>query len=77
METRGRAIDRHGRVWEARVLDQEEQEEADFVFWFEGMTPEDRVRAVGDCLLSSLKARGVNAIPRLRRVCRVVESERR
>jgi hypothetical protein len=77
METRGRAIDRHGRVWEARVLDQEEQEEADFVFWYEEMTPEDRVRAVGDCLLSSLKARGVNAIPRLRRVCRVVESERR
>lgn len=68
METRGRAIDRHGRVWEARVLDQEEQEEADFVFWYEGMTPEDRVRAVGDCLLSSLKARGVNA---LRRPCLV------
>jgi hypothetical protein len=77
METRGRATDRHGRVWEARVLTQEEEEEADFLFWYEGMTPEERVRAVGDCLLSSLRARGVNAIPRLRRVCRVVERKRR
>src|SRR5215218_3664607 len=57
MEKRGQATDRHGRVWEARVLSQEEAEEEDFRFWYEEMTPEERVRAVEECLLSSLRAR--------------------
>lgn len=77
MEKRGQATDRHGRVWEARVLGEHEAEEEDFRFWYEEMTPEDRVRAVEACLLSSLKAKGVNEIPRLRRVCRVVKRKRR
>ena len=77
METRGQAEDRYGRVWVARVVSEHEAEEEDFRFWYEGLSPEERVRAVEDCLLSSLKAKGVNEIPRLRRVCRVVERKRR
>jgi hypothetical protein len=75
MEKRGQATDRHGRVWEARVLSEEEAEEEDFRFWYEEMTPEERVRAVEECLLSSLRARGINEIPRLQRVCRVIKRE--
>ena len=77
MEKRGQATDRHGRIWEARVLSQDEAEEEDFRFWYEGMTPEERVRAVEECLLSSLRAKGINEIPRLRRVYRVVKRTRR
>ena len=73
MERRGQAKDRHGRVWVARVVSEDEAEEEDFRFWYEDLTPEERVRAVEDCLLSSLKARGVNEVPRLRRVCRVIQ----
>lgn len=76
MEKRGQAIDRHGRVWEGRVVRKSEADQADFDYWFEGMSPEERVLAVEDCLLSSLKAQGVNAIPRLRRVSRVVQRQR-
>lgn len=77
MERRGQATDRHGRVWEARVLSEDEAEEEDFRFWYEEMTPEERVRAVEECLLSSLRAKGINEIPRLRRVCRIVKRKRR
>ena len=77
MEKRGQATDRHGRVWVARVVSDHEAEEEDFRFWYEDLTPEERVLAVEECLLSALKARGVNEIPRLRRVCRVVERKRR
>jgi hypothetical protein len=69
MEKRGQATDRYGRVWEARVLSESEAEDEDFRFWYEEMTPEERVRAVEECLLSE--------IPRLRRVCRVVKRKRR
>ncbi len=75
MERRGTAVDRHGRLWEARILDLDESEEEDFRFWYEELSPEERVNAVQDCLLSSLKARGVSEIPRLRRVCRVVKQK--
>lgn len=77
MEKRGQATDRHGRVWVARVLSEAEAEEEDFRFWYEEMTPDERVRAVADCTLSALKAKGVHELPRLRRVCRVIERKRR
>ena len=77
MEKRGTAVDRWGRTWEARIVPHEEAEEEDFRFWYEGLTPEQRVVAVEECLLSSLKARGIDEIPRLRRVCRVAERKRR
>lgn len=73
MERRGQAVDRHHRTWTATVVSEDEAEEADFRFWYEGLSPEERVDAVADCLLSSLKARGIREIPRLRRVHRVLE----
>lgn len=76
MEIRGHTLDRHGRRWEARVLDQTENEAEDFRFWYENLTPTERVAAVADCLLSSLRARGIDEIPRLRRVHRVLERRR-
>jgi len=68
-------VERDGRRWTIRVVAAEEAEQADFDFWFE-RTPEERVAAVADCLLSALKTRGIDEIPRLRRVCRVVERPR-
>jgi hypothetical protein len=70
-------VDRHGRVWTAHVVREDEAEEADFRFWYEELTPEERVRAVEDCLLSALKTRGLDGVPRLRRVYRVLERKRR
>ena len=72
MERRGQAVDRHNRVWPATVVSKAEVEEADFQFWYEGLSPEERVNAVQDCLLSALKARGIREIPRLRKVHRVL-----
>jgi hypothetical protein len=76
MERRGQATDRHNRTWTATVVSEAEAEEADFRFWYEGLSPEERVNAVQDCLLSSLKAKGIREIPRLRRVYRVLKSNR-
>lgn len=73
MERRGEAVDRHNRTWTATVVSEAEAEEADFRFWYEGLSPEERVNAVQDCLLSALKARGIREIPRLRRVHRVLK----
>ena len=73
MEKRGQATDKYGQVWEARVVSHDEAEEEDFRVWYEEMTPEERVRAVEECLLSSLKAKGVNEVPRLRKVGRILE----
>ncbi len=64
---------RRGKVWTGMVVDQDEAEEEDFRFWYENFTPAQRVEAVEDCLLSSLKAKGIHEIPRLRRVYRVIE----
>jgi hypothetical protein len=73
MERRGTVEDRHGRVWTATVVQREEAEEADFRFWYENLTPEQRVEAVADCLMSSLKAKGIDELPRFRRVSRVTQ----
>jgi hypothetical protein len=54
------------------VVSKAEAEAEDFRFWFEELSPEERVAAVADCLASSLKVRGVDELPRLRRVSRVV-----
>ena len=56
MEKRGQATDRHGRTWTARIVSQDEAEEEDFRFWYEELTPEERVRAVEDCTLSARRA---------------------
>lgn len=77
MAKRGQAVDRHGRVWTATVASEEEAEESDFRFWYEGLTPEERVNAVQDCLLSALKARGIQEIPPFRKVVRIVQQKPR
>lgn len=77
VKTLGQGTDRQGRVWTAVVHSEEEAEEADFRFWYERLTPEQRVEAVEECLASALRAKGIREIPRLRRVHRVVESKRR
>ena len=76
MERRGQVTDRHNRTWTATVVSEDEAEEEDFRFWYEELSPEERVNAVQDCLLSSLKAKGIREIPRLRRVYRVLKSNR-
>lgn len=68
-----RSFDRGGRRWTVRRVRREDAEDADFDFWFDGMTPEERVMAVHDALESSLKAQGFDGVPRLRRVHRRVE----
>lgn len=73
MKRRGQGVDRHGRVWEGRVVSWDEAEAEDFRFWFEELTPEERVAAVDACLVGALKTRGVDDLPRLRRVSRVVK----
>lgn len=55
------------------MLRRSEAAEEDFRFWYEELTPEQRVEAVEECLLSALRAKGVDEIPRLRRVSRVVQ----
>ena len=51
-----------------------EAEEADFRFWYERLTPEERVEVVGSALESCLKTRGDNGVPRLRRVHRRIKA---
>lgn len=77
MKQRGQAVDRHGRTWTATVVSESEAEEADFRFWHEGLSPEERVNAVQDCLLSALKAKGISEIPRLKKVYRVLKPKRK
>ncbi len=66
-------IDSRGRAWTVTKVSWKDAEEQDFRFWYEGLTPEERVEAVGDALEGCLKTRGLNAVPRLRRVHRRIE----
>jgi hypothetical protein len=70
MPERKRLVDQKGRTWTLTRVRLEEAEEEDFRFWYEELTPEERVAAVGDALASCLKARGIHEVPRLRRVHR-------
>ena len=67
--------DRHGRNrnWTVAKVRRDEAEEEDFRFWYEGLTPEERVEAVAEALEGCLKTRGLDAIPRLRRVHRRIK----
>lgn len=68
-----REIDRHGRKWTISRIAAEDADEADFRFWFNEMTPDERVLAVYDALESSLQAQGQDGVPRFRRVHRRVQ----
>jgi hypothetical protein len=66
-------VDGRGRVWIVSRVQWHETEEEDFRFWYDLLSPEERVDAVADALESCLKTRGLDAIPRLRRVHRRIE----
>lgn len=70
MVERKEITDSRGRVWTATRVTWDEAEAEDDRFWAEELTPAQRVQAVGDALLSCLKTRGIDAVPRLRRVHR-------
>src|SRR5574341_1594153 len=68
-----KVIDRRGRIWTIAKVGWKEAEEKDFRFWYEGLTPAERVNTVAAALEGCLKTRGRNGIPRLRRVHRRIE----
>lgn len=72
MPEREHVTDRRGRVWTVSKVSMAQSEDEDFRFWFEQMTPDERVVAVYEALESSLKAKGIHAVPRFRKVCRRV-----
>jgi hypothetical protein len=69
--------DRRGRVWTVSVVPKAEAEEEDFRFWYEELPPGQRVDLVDECLRSCLKTKGLDGLPRFRRVYRRVERKRR
>jgi len=73
MPERRTVLDGRGRVWSVSKVSWEEAEAEDFRFWYEELTPAQRVEAVAEALESSLKTRGVNGVPRLRRVHRRIK----
>ncbi|MDP2896541.1 MAG: hypothetical protein Q8Q12_08265 [bacterium] len=73
MSKRREIVDSRGRVWAIAKVAWKEAEEEDFRFWYEGLTPEQRVEAVGEALEGCLKTRGIDAIPRLRRIHRRIK----
>ena len=77
MIRRSQIQDRRGRTWTLSIVPREEAEEEDFRFWYEELTPAQRVDLVSECLLSCLKAKGIDELPQLRRVSRRVKRPRR
>lgn len=66
-------VDGQGRVWTVARVKWNEAEDEDFRFWYDRLSPEERVDAVANALESCLKTRGLDAVPRLRRVHRRIE----
>ena len=73
MSERVHITDRHGKIWTVAKVRKDQAEAEDFRFWYEGLTPEQRVEAVAEALEGCLKTRGIDAVPRLRRVHRRVK----
>jgi Ni2+-binding GTPase involved in maturation of urease and hydrogenase len=69
--------DAKGRLWQVAVVPTECAEQEDARFWYEELSPEERVMAVHECVKSALLAQGVEHVPRLRRVARVVQRRQR
>jgi hypothetical protein len=74
MNERRRVVDGRGRPWTFSKISWKEEEEEDFRFWYEQLTSEERVEAVVVDPESCLKARGLDALPRLRRVHRRIRA---
>jgi len=73
MAKRRQAVNRRGKIWTVAKVRWKEAQEEDFRFWYEGLTPEERVEAVATALEDCLKTHGNNGLPRLRRVHRRVK----
>ncbi|NOY92007.1 MAG: hypothetical protein GXP55_12490 [Deltaproteobacteria bacterium] len=69
--------DAKGRLWQVAVVPSALADEEDARFWYEELSPEERVMAVHECVKSALLAQGMEHVPRLRRVARVVQRRRR
>jgi hypothetical protein len=74
---RTRVDDGRGRTWTVSVVPSSEAEAEDARFWYEELTPAQRVDLVSECLLDCLKAQGLHELPRFRRVYRCVKRKRR
>jgi hypothetical protein len=66
-------VDRRGRKWTITRIAADQADDEDFRFWFDEMTPDERVMAVYEALESSLQAQGQDGVPRFRRVHRRVQ----
>lgn len=77
-ETKKRPIQRQlqedakGRLWHVAIVDSRDADAEDARFWYEELTPAERVMAVEECTRSAWKARGLGELPPMRRVARVV-----
>jgi hypothetical protein len=69
--------DRRGRTWTISVVPQVEAAAEDARFWYEELTPAQRVELMPQCLLDCLKTRGLRELPRFRRVYRCVKRKGR
>ena len=66
-----------GRTWQVSIVPSSEADAEDGRFWYEELTPAERVMAVEECVRSALLAQGWSDVPRLRRVARLVERRAR
>ena len=72
-----KTLRRNGRLWTVSKIRVEEAEPEDLRFWYDDLTPEQRVDAVYDALEMCLKVKGVDGVPRLRRVHRLIKRTQR
>jgi hypothetical protein len=77
MTSSRKIVDRRGRTWTLSKVRREDAEDEDIRFWYEELTPEQRVEAVYDALEQCLKMKGIDAVPRLRRVHRIIKRKPR
>ena len=73
MTLQRKTLQRNAQVWTLSRVPLEREEDEDFRFWYEGLTPSQRVDAVYEALEMCLKGKGVDAVPRLRRVHRLIK----
>ena len=66
-------VDRRGRTWTLKKVSWKDAEAEDSRFWYEELTPEQRVEAVYDAVESCLKTRGIDTVPRLQKVHRRIK----
>lgn len=66
---------RSGQTWTMTKMTSDEAEDEDFRFWFDEMTPEERVHVIAECWLDYQKTRGIRGIPRFGTVRRCTKRQ--